>query len=72
MAHSEIIAGLDIGTTKTCCVMAEVDLDTEHIDIIGVGMAPSDGLSKGVVVDLDATTESIRAAASKADRKSVV
>ena len=68
MAHSEIIAGLDIGTTKTCCVLAEVDLDTETIDIIGVGMAPSDGLKKGVVVDLEAATASIQSATSKAQQ----
>lgn len=60
------MAGLDIGTTKTCCVLAEVDFDLESVDIIGVGLAPSNGLRRGVVVDLDATTESIRAAVEKA------
>ena len=62
LSQKEFIAGLDIGTTKTCCVLADVDLDTGAVDIIGVGLTPSDGLRKGVVVDLDATTQAIRSA----------
>ncbi len=68
MSRKEYTAGLDIGTTKTCCVVAEVDLDTLAIDIIGVGLTPSSGLRKGVVVDLDATTEAVRTAVEKAQR----
>ncbi|MDH7602004.1 MAG: cell division protein FtsA [Armatimonadota bacterium] len=68
MSRKDYIAGLDIGTTKTCCVLAEVDTETRAIDIIGVGLTPSEGLKKGVVVDLDATTESIRAAVEKTQR----
>lgn len=68
MSRKEYIAGLDIGTTKTCCVLADVDLDTSDVDIIGVGMTPSNGLRRGVVVDLEATTESIKTAVDKAQR----
>ncbi len=68
MSRKDYIAGLDIGTTKTCCVLAEVDLDDASVDIIGVGLVPSNGLRKGVVVDLDATTEGIRGAVDKAQR----
>jgi len=68
LGRKEYAAGLDIGTTKTCCVVAEVDLDTGAIDIIGVGLTPANGLRKGVVVDLDATTEGIRVAVDKAQR----
>ncbi len=68
MSRKEFIAGLDIGTTKTCCVLADVDLDTGAVDIIGVGLTPSDGLRKGVVVDLDATTKAIRSAVDKAQQ----
>ena len=68
MSRKEFIAGLDIGTTKTCCVLADVDLDTAAVDVIGVGLTPSDGLRKGVVVDLDATTGAIREAVDKAQR----
>ncbi len=66
MSQKEFVAGLDIGTTKTCCVLAEVDFDEESVDIIGVGLAPSNGLRRGVVVDLDATTEGIKSAVEKA------
>ncbi|OFX14529.1 MAG: cell division protein FtsA [Armatimonadetes bacterium RBG_16_58_9] len=68
MSRKEFIAGLDIGTTKTCCVLADVDLDQGSVDIIGVGLAPSDGLRRGVVVDLDATTQAIRTAVDKAQQ----
>lgn len=68
MSHTEYIAGLDVGTTKACCVVADADLDTGAVDIIGVGLAPSEGLRRGVVVDLDATTEAIRTAVEKAQR----
>lgn len=68
MSQTEYIAGLDIGTTKVCCVVAEADLDDGSVDIIGVGLTPSEGLRKGVVVDLDTTTEAIRVAVDKAQR----
>ncbi|MGQ9456309.1 MAG: cell division protein FtsA [Armatimonadota bacterium] len=66
MSRKDYIAGLDIGTTKTCCVLAEVDTESRAIEIIGVGLVPSEGLKKGVVVDLEATTDAIRAAVDKA------
>ena len=69
MNQKEYIAGLDIGTTKTCCVLADVDLDTSAVDIIGVGLVPSDGLRKGVVVDLETTTEAIRTAVDMAQKQ---
>ena len=68
MSRKEYIAGLDIGTTKTCCVLADVDFDAETVDIIGVGLTPSDGLRRGVVVDLEATSEAIQTAVDKAQR----
>lgn len=48
--------------------MADADLDTGAVDIIGVGLTPTEGLRRGVVVDLDATTEAIRGAVDKAQR----
>ncbi len=44
MAESEIIAGLDLGTTKVCAIVAEQT--DEGIDIIGVGSVPAKGLKK--------------------------
>lgn len=69
MNRREFIAGLDIGTTKTCCVLASVDPQTGATEVIGVGLAASDGIRRGVVVDLDATTDAIRTAVDKAQRQ---
>jgi cell division protein FtsA len=67
VTQRRIIAGLDIGTTKICAIIAEVSND-EILDIIGVGTSPSIGLRKGVVVDIDDTVESIETAIAKAER----
>jgi cell division protein FtsA len=60
-----LIIGLDIGTTKICVIVAE---RTENgVDIIGIGTHPSRGLRKGVVVDIDATVNSIKQAVEEAE-----
>src|SRR6188474_873421 len=64
MAEHEIIAGLDLGTTKVCAIVAEQTDD--GIDIIGIGSVPSKGLKKGVVVNIDSTVQAIRAAVDQA------
>ena len=61
----EVVVGLDIGTTKICCVVGEVFDD--GVDIIGVGTAPSVGLKKGVVVNIESTVKSIRQAVEQAE-----
>jgi len=61
-----VIVGLDLGTTKTCVIVGEVN-DTGGIDIIGIGSCPSTGLRKGVVVNIDNTVESIRRAVEEAE-----
>jgi cell division protein FtsA len=66
MARGETIAGLDIGTTKTCAVIATSG--PEGLEIIGVGEAPSTGMRKGVVTDLEETVRAIEAATEKAER----
>jgi len=65
MAHNELIAGLDLGTTKVCAIVGEQVED--GIDIIGIGSAPSKGLKKGVVVNIEATVQAIRAAIDQAE-----
>jgi cell division protein FtsA len=65
MKH-ETVCALDIGTTKTCAVVA-VEGPT-GLEIVGVGEAPSLGMRKGVVVDLEETIKSIEAATEKAER----
>ncbi|HUZ50618.1 MAG TPA: cell division protein FtsA [Candidatus Dormibacteraeota bacterium] len=65
MKH-ETVCGLDIGTTKTCAVVAVEG--PNGLEIVGFGEAPSLGMRKGVVVDLEATIKSIEAATEKAER----
>ena len=63
--NSEIIVGLDIGTTKIACVAGEVTED--GVDIIGIGTAQSKGLRRGVVVNIDATVAAIQSAVDEAE-----
>ncbi|MBV8196502.1 MAG: cell division protein FtsA [Candidatus Eremiobacteraeota bacterium] len=65
MKH-ETVCGLDIGTTKTCTVVAANG--AAGLEILGVGEVPTLGMRKGVVVDLDETIKSIEAASEKAER----
>ncbi len=67
MASPEIITGLDIGTTKISAIIAEVEEDAQP-KIIGVGMVPSEGLRKGVVVNVEKTVRSIESALDKAEQ----
>lgn len=60
-----LIVGLDIGTTKICCIVGEVT--AEGIDIIGIGSHPSKGLRKGVVVNIESTVASIKKAVEEAE-----
>ena len=56
--RGSLVVGLDIGTTKICCVVGEAFQDA--VDIIGVGTTPSLGMRKGVVVNIESTVASIR------------
>jgi cell division protein FtsA len=64
--HEKIVSAIDVGTTKICVLIAQ-QLDGESIDILGIGKAPSDGLRKGVVVDIGKTIHSIKAAIQEAE-----
>ncbi|MDQ7838282.1 MAG: cell division protein FtsA [Thermodesulfobacteriota bacterium] len=63
--QGDIIVGLDIGTTKICAVVGEVNENT--IKIVGVGSHPSIGLRKGVVVNIESTVNSIQKAIEEAE-----
>ena len=63
-----IIVGLDIGTTKTCAIVGEIT--NTGIDIIGIGSTPSEGLRKGVVVNIESTVDSIKKAIEEAEHMS--
>lgn len=67
MSRKEHIVGLDIGTTKVCAVVGEVDEEGD-VHIAGVGTTPSTGIRKGVVIDIDATTRAIEDAVERAER----
>ncbi len=60
------IVGLDIGTTKICVTVAEPN-ENGSLDIVGFGTCPSKGLRKGVVINLDATIDSIKSAVEEAE-----
>jgi cell division protein FtsA len=59
------IVGLDIGTTKISAIVGEVN--ENGVEIIGIGTQPSRGMRKGVVINIDATVESIRKAVEEAE-----
>lgn len=63
--QDKIVVGLDIGTTKVCAIVASID-DQNKINILGVGKAPSDGLNRGVVVNIDKTVNAIQSAIEQA------
>ena len=65
---SDIVVGLDIGTTKIAAVVGEIGPD--GLDIIGVGTHPSRGLKKGVIVNIDSTVASIKQAILEAESMS--
>ncbi len=65
MRRGNIIVGLDVGTTKVCTVVGEV-LDNE-LEILGVGISPSIGLKKGVIINIEPTVESIKKAVKEAE-----
>lgn len=67
MKNKKIVTGLDIGTTKICAIIAEVKTEN-NIEIIGIGLSPSKGLRKGIVVDIDKTSRAIKTAVEKAER----
>jgi len=80
MKKGKLIVGLDVGTTKICAVVGEVNpvkkpagdfipvrAEDSGVDIIGVGSTPSKGLRKGVVVNIENTVESIKKAVEEAE-----
>jgi cell division protein FtsA len=67
----QLVAGLDLGSTKTCAVIAEVVGDLPRLPlakVLGVGLAKNTGVRRGMVRDIDETTQSIVAAMRDAER----
>jgi cell division protein FtsA len=61
-----LIVGLDIGTTKVAAIVGEYR-GGDEIEVIGIGIAPSKGLKKGIVVNLESTVHSIQRAIEEAE-----
>ena len=64
--YKDLVVGLDIGTAKVMVVVAEV-LPGGELKLAGLGVAPSNGLKRGVVVNIDATVQSIQLALKEAE-----
>ena len=64
--RSDVLVGLDIGTSKICVVVAEVNEDGS-LEIVGLGKTASKGLNRGSVVNIDQTVESIQTAVGEAE-----
>lgn len=68
MARERIITGLDIGSHSVKTVIAKKNGKDERLQIIGVGVAPSFGIRRGVIVDIDEAIESIKSSIGEAER----
>jgi len=64
--YKDLVVGLDIGTAKVMAVVAEV-LPNGELKLAGLGIAASNGLKRGVVVNIDATVQSIQQALKEAE-----
>ena len=65
----EIVVGIDVGTTKVCTLVGRVE-DSRSIRILGVGIEPSEGIKKGMIVDLAAASQAITRSVEKAESTS--
>jgi len=66
MAHARVVVGLDIGTTKVCTLIGEVK-PSSPVEVVGVGVSPSRGLRKGLVVDMEEAAAAVLASLKKAE-----
>ncbi|MEX2090851.1 MAG: cell division protein FtsA [Candidatus Paceibacterota bacterium] len=67
MAKPYIISGIDIGNSQVKVVVSKIDRESLGVEILGMGNAPSNGLRKGMVVDMEETIENIRTAVQRAE-----
>ncbi len=67
MQRSNIVVGLDIGTTKVCVVVAERD-EIGKLNILGQGRSDSEGLQRATVVNINKTVDAIKSAVADAER----
>jgi cell division protein FtsA len=65
----EIVVGIDVGTTKVCTLVGRVEGE-KAVRIIGVGIEPSEGIKRGVIVDLAQASQAITRSVAKAEQTS--
>ncbi|MBM3126155.1 MAG: cell division protein FtsA [Chloroflexi bacterium] len=65
----EIIVGIDVGTTKVCTLVGRVE-EEKSLRILGVGIEPSAGIRKGIIVDLPSASQAIKRSVEKAEHTS--
>ena len=63
--ETDVLVSLDIGTSKIVCLIAKT-IDSHTIEVVSMGSYPSSGLKKGVVVNIDATTDAIQKSVEQA------
>ncbi len=64
--ETKVLVGMDIGTTKVCTVISKIN-EMNELEIIGVGLVPSRGLRKGVVINIETTANSIASSVEKGE-----
>ncbi len=69
MEKRTTLTSIDVGTTKVCTIIADVD-SGNNVRVIGVGITPTTGLAKGLVVNINEARESIRESVRKAEQAS--
>ncbi|MBI4496936.1 MAG: cell division protein FtsA [Chloroflexi bacterium] len=69
MARIATFAAIDVGTTKICALVGQVDRDGE-LQVLGVGISPSHGMKRGMVVNVEEAAAAIRLAVERAERSS--
>ncbi|HEX9017316.1 MAG TPA: cell division protein FtsA, partial [Chloroflexota bacterium] len=65
MPDRRVVVGIDIGTTKICTLIGEID--GERVQVVGAGVSPSRGIRKGIVVDMKEAAAAIAASVKKAE-----
>ncbi|HEX2172984.1 MAG TPA: cell division protein FtsA, partial [Dehalococcoidia bacterium] len=69
MLRDQVIAAIDVGTTKVCTVLGQLGA-SGRVEVVGVGIAPSRGLRKGVVVNIEEAVDAIAESIERAERSS--
>ncbi len=70
MANQKTLVGLDIGSSKIRTIVGTIEEKKSVINVVGVGVSPSNGIRKGMITDIDEATSNITAALDDAERMS--